>query len=532
MDSHHRVGLSIVRSVAAPPAEAAPVAGDRTCAVVVRIPGFVHRSWRILVGHSKHLSVAGHRIVCPGADNLAVAITSDAVGKGDAVFVSKPDILAAPFTAEEGDNKTQGRADAVRAAVRPQPAVRLRSIGSVVGGAKKLAGRALERIRALTRDFDRAKVQSSPVPMRTLLTIALTTCCACGGDGSVTGFGAVTQPGVTGLPAGSESTAAESSTGVMEVDGSTSSSGSGDVSSTGSSTGAGTVWDMGVPDFGSVQPAGCQGKIDFLFAISADGTMKSKQERLVASLPGFMDAIEAQLPGFDYHILSANTDEGWEIKDCSICTEDCDPQGETPYCSAAVTACDKKIGAGVIFPTGTYAANRRCAIDSGLRYITTGQQSLDEVFTCTAQVGISGAPLTAEAAIAALGPDLNDPDDEDACNRGFLREDALLVVTIIQDTYDEYSIGTVEEWIEALRAAKGYDDDAFAVLVLTTDIDVGYHQLCWPNEFIPVKNKLRLLAESVEHGFIGSICMESYAPFFAEHVGVLVDLCEDFVSPG
>jgi len=289
---------------------------------------------------------------------------------------------------------------------------------------------------------------------------------------------------------------------------------------------------MGMPDFGPTQPAGCAGKIDFLFVVSSGGTMKSKQDRLVASLPGFMDAIEAQLPDFDYHILSANTDTGWALEDCSVCTVGCDPQGKTPYCSAAVTACDKKLGAGVIFPTGPNASNRLCAIDSGLRYITTGQKNLDEVFACTAQVGTYGGSRTGETMVAALQPEINDPGDEYACNSGFLRDDALLVVTIIQDTYDEDSLGTVDEWIEALRAAKSYDDDAFAVLVLTTDVDVDYKGLCYPNQFDPNKNRLRLLAEGVEHGFVGSICLEEYTAFFAEHVGALVELCDDFVPPG
>lgn len=85
-------------------------------------------------------------------------------------------------------------------------------------------------------------------------------------------------------------------------------------------------------------------------------------------------------------------------------------------------------------------------------------------------------------------------------------------------TFD--SLGTVDDWIE-VRAAKKGDDDAFAVLVLTTDIDVGYQQLCHPNDFIIYKNRLRLLAEGVDHGFVGSICMESFVPFFTEHVAHL-----------
>jgi len=366
--------------------------------------------------------------------------------------------------------------------------------------------------------------------MRVPTAFVLASAVSCGGGGGASSFGGMTQPEITTVPAGSETSAADSSTSAPSQDNSTSTSSEASTTSTG--TNDGLVWDMGMPDFGPTQPAGCAGKIDFLFVVSSGGTMKSKQDRLVASLPGFMDAIEDQLPDFDYHILSANTAPGWGIKDCSVCTEGCDPQGEPPYCSAAVTACDKKVGAGVIFPVGLYASNRLCDIDSGLRYITAGQQDLDEVFACTAQVGTYGSPRTGEAMVAALQPEINDPRDDYACNGGFLRDDALLVVTIIQDDYDEVSSGTVDEWIEALRAAKNYDEDAFAVLVLTTDIDVGYQQICVPNEFDPEKNRLRLLAEGVEHGFIGSICLENYEPFFADHVSALVDLCDDFVPPG
>ena len=367
--------------------------------------------------------------------------------------------------------------------------------------------------------------------MRVFLPLALTgALSACGGGGGASSFGGMTQPEVTSVPAGSETSAPDASTAAPSQDSSTSTSS--DASSTSTGTSGGTVWDMGMPDFGPTQPAGCAGKIDFLFVVSSEGTMKPRQERLLASLPGFMDAIQAQLPDFDYHILSANTAPGWSIKDCSICTEGCDPQGEPPYCAAAVTACDKKVGAGVIFPVGLYASNRLCEIESGRRYITTGQHNLDAVFTCTAQVGTYGVGMTAESMVAALQPEMNEPKDFDACNRGFLRDDALLIVTIIQDTYDQDSQGTVEEWIEALRAAKGYDDDAFALLLLTTDIDVDYHGLCAWNKYNTEKNRLRLLAEGVDHGFVGSICLEEYNSFFAEHVGALVDLCDDFVPPG
>jgi hypothetical protein len=260
--------------------------------------------------------------------------------------------------------------------------------------------------------------------------------------------------------------------------------------------------------------------------------MLPQQEKLIAAFPAFMAAIEAEFPGFDVHILSANMDANIDIADCSYCSDSCDPQGEPPYCGAKFSLCDKQRGAGVTFPTGQSASNRRCVLDSGLRYITTPQHDLEDAFRCIAQVGVEGSHLTAMAMRAALSPEFNDPLDQDACNPGFLRDDALLVVTIFNQGYDSFSPGTVDEWIEDLRAAKHDDDDAFAVLVLTTDVDLGYGQLCLPNDYTPVKNPLRALAEGVEHGFVDSICLDSYAPFFADHVGVLAELCDEFVPPG
>src|SRR5690606_33456410 len=131
-----------------------------------------------------------------------------------------------------------------------------------------------------------------------------------------------------------------------------------------------------------------------------------------------------------------------------------------------------------------------------------------------AQAGMNGAiAAPAEAMVEAISPKFNGPG---GCNEGFLRDDALLVVTILSDVFDQFSQGTVESWIDALLAAKHGDEDAFAVLVLTTDVDVGYWQHCHPDLYSAEKNRLRLLVEGIEHGFIGSICEETYTPCFED----------------
>jgi hypothetical protein len=144
---------------------------------------------------------------------------------------------------------------------------------------------------------------------------------------------------------------------------------------------------------------------------------------------------------------------------------------------------------------------------------------MSDAFACIAQVGTGGGGSPARPWPPPSSRRSTTLTTRTRATADFLRDDALLVVTIIQDDYDEDSLGTVDEWIEALRASKKYDDDAFMVLVLTTDVDVGFDQLCHPDEWNPNKNRLRLLAEGVKHGFIGSICMDNYAEFFKEHVG-------------
>ena len=355
---------------------------------------------------------------------------------------------------------------------------------------------------------------------------------ACGGGGNgATSFSAITEPAVTTVPAGSESSDSTAVDGTAAGGSSTTAAvGSASTSSSSSGVGDTLVLDMGMPDFGSPLPEGCQGKIDFMFVISASGSMKDQQQRLLASFPGFMDAIEAQLPDFDVHIISADSDAIWPLDDCKYCNgQSCDPKGTPPGCGAELDQCDKKIiGAGVTFPAGEGASNRRCELHGGNRYIVDGEPDLTEAFTCIAQVGINGGVRTAEAMVSALTPEINGVF---GCNEGFLRDDALLVVTLVQDTYDEDSAGSVASWIEALRTAKKGDDDAFTVLVLTTDVDKGPWELCLPGEYLQTKNRLRLLVEGVKHGFIGSICEQTYDPFFAEAVSAVVDLCDDFVPP-
>ena len=150
-------------------------------------------------------------------------------------------------------------------------------------------------------------------------------------------------------------------------------------------------------------------------------------------------------------------------------------------------------------------------------------------FKCLATVGIGGSnAYAAGAARAAISPTMN---AEGACNEGFLRKDALLVIAIIADTGDSYSLDDPEDWAADVLAAKNGDPDAAFLLVITTDSDIPGH-LCWPEQVgLDTYGRLRTWADITPHASIQSICAEDYVPFFEDALGTILELCESFVPP-
>ena len=356
--------------------------------------------------------------------------------------------------------------------------------------------------------------------------LSLLAALSCGpADTTATSFGV----GPATMPAGStgtaNSTGSTGSTGT--ADGSTGTGATGSMS-TGPALDSSTGPDL-LPDFGIPGPEGCQGKIDFLFVISNSPTMKGHQWQVVASLPEFITKIQAEFAEFDTHIMVTDTDAFWQMKDCSVCGPGCDPGGEPPLCGAELDACDSAIGAGLTFPSGIDSSARRCKLAAG-RYITGADPDPVEAFLCVAKVGSEGGePRVADAMVAALSsPLLGTNGYPPGCNQGFLRDDALLVVTLISDQYEVDSSGPAEAWRKALMDAKHQDGEAFQLLVITSDLDI-VGGLCGP--YTDDGNRLRTFVEIVPHGKIGSICADSYGPFFDEAVAEVLKRCESFVPP-
>lgn len=340
-----------------------------------------------------------------------------------------------------------------------------------------------------------------------------------GGTGGATGAGSSSDGGESSSSSSSGSSSTSTSTSTSGADESSASTAIADDSST------------GFPDFGPVVPPGCAGKIDFLFMISNRSTMAPFQAQLKAALPAFIDEIDAAFADFDVHIMAMDPEFGWGLEQCSSCYPTCEDGPPNYPCYVHtdpwqyLNDCDYDLGAGVTFPVGWGSTNHRCELAGGHRYITADEPDRAAAFECIATVGISGGARPAEGVVRALSDELNGPG---GCNEGFVRPDALLVVVVISREYDEGSKGKPSEWAEALVTAKGGDEDAVSLLMITTDID-SPDGICYPDELNPDENPLRTWTSLVPHGRMGSICEPSWGPFFAEATQAVLAQCEVFV---
>ena len=366
--------------------------------------------------------------------------------------------------------------------------------------------------------------------MRTF-TLAALILAACS-DASPPGFS--TGPAITSVSASTSGSSTGGDT--SSIGPADDSAGSSASASTSTSTSAGTL-DVGtVMDFGPVQPPGCKGKVDLLFVISRQGTMQTEQTQLLASFAGFIETIEQKLEGFDVHIMTANPDGNWpgqyicesENNLCKDYWPNCGPTAQDYQCGIypdLVTKCDKVLGAGLIFNTGGYAANKLCDLQDGKRYIMSGQPDLPGAFECIAKVGVSGGAAMGDAMIAALSPALNGPG---GCNEGFLREDALLVVALITDSNYDPSKSYAKQY-EAIVAAKG-DPGAVVMLAVVKNAPGDFEpaEKCdyWGE---PSYGTFEDLLSRFPYKVFGDTCTSSFAPFFDQATDKISEACGSYI---
>ncbi|HLT38608.1 MAG TPA: hypothetical protein VK034_20110 [Enhygromyxa sp.] len=295
------------------------------------------------------------------------------------------------------------------------------------------------------------------------------------------------------------------------------------------------------------EDGGCE-KVDFLFVIDNSGSMSEEQMALVTSFPGFIATISDTLMAQDYHLMVTDTDAA-SVGASSLSLVNgqvmCDPH---PTCCQGIcngiggiqiqppptqcngepcenfplpSGCDAELGAG----RDKDLDDQSCGIAGDIRYMLDSQPNLEQTFSCAALVGAGGDGLEKpmEAMMQAIGPQ----SQAGGCNEGFLRDDAVLVVTVISDEDDDdESMGDPASWKQFLVDAKGGNEEAIVVLGLVLDAGVN-GGLC--EDDAPV---LRSFAESFTHGQVGSVCAADYAPFFEQAVSVIDTACDEFEPVG
>ena len=292
--------------------------------------------------------------------------------------------------------------------------------------------------------------------------------------------------------------------------------------SEGDSDGDGPKYDVGTEaDLGRPED-GCQ-KIDFLFVIDNSASMGYAQDRLTASFPGFLSGIQEVVGVGDYHVMVVDTDT-W----ADYCPAFCDdyPGGSCEYLSCPISApgegCDITLGAGNV----REYAGAPCGLPDGVRYATAGQPDLADTFACMGTVGIHGHYN--ETPMASMTEALTSLQAPGECNEGFLRDDAVLVVTIIADEDDGNSPGDPSSWKDAIVDAKGGNENAIVVHAILPDPG----GTCPAESFGHDSPRLRTFATSFEHGTTGSICAEDYGGGFAAAVEVIDVACDEFRPAG
>ncbi len=302
-----------------------------------------------------------------------------------------------------------------------------------------------------------------------------------------------------------------------------------------------------VPQDTDVEMGPCT-KIDLLYIVDNSESMLEEQDNLVRSFPAFIDVVQGVLGNRDYQIMAVDTDAGGlpsfsSLADLLGGNVSCDPApsccgdvcvlASIPFVETFVSSCNgtycsdlAQSSLGVESCEGVLGAGRRlsvageeCGIADSRRYMVAAQPDLAETFSCVARVGTAGngneQPMG--ALLSALSDFHNAPD---GCNSGFLRDDAILVITIITDEEDQQSPGDVEQWRQAVLDTKAGNEDAVVVLGL-----VGEEDGCESAESAP---RLRQFVESFRFGSHASVCSADYTPFFEAAVTGIEASCREF----
>ncbi|MCA9636417.1 MAG: hypothetical protein KC420_10360 [Myxococcales bacterium] len=364
-----------------------------------------------------------------------------------------------------------------------------------------------------------------------LLTAALTLSVACGDDSRETGGSASASGATIGTITVSGSASASASASASGTDGGTDSDGTsaGTEGSASSASGAsdtipGPKFDLGeVPDGGIFpEDEGCK-NVDLLFVIDNSGSMEDEQVNLINSFPGFVNAMQMQLDSAEsYHV--------------GVTTSDVN----------AYNACSG-FGSLVTRTGGANSSNATCTPYASGKAFMNEADDLGQKFQCAAKVGTGGdgneQPMYTMG--LALSQGLNGPG---ACNDGFIREDALLVVVVITDEEDDHEVnacnqlpqsgspGEPGDWYNQLVAVKsGVESNIVVLSLIGPPAPNSCPALDKCNGGIQgaeVASRIAQFTGMFTYGTVGQVCAPSYDTFFSQAIGVIDSACKNFKPPG
>lgn len=247
-------------------------------------------------------------------------------------------------------------------------------------------------------------------------------------------------------------------------------------------------------------PVDCRA-VDFLFVIDDSGSMFDHHTNLVDNVSVFTDGIEEVVAGgTDLHVGVVTTD-------LYAGTED-----ECHVLGGLVTA-----------TSGAHSSERVCGPFAAGNYMTEADD-LAAGFACVAMVGTQGADI--ERPMDAMRQAIDDDGSAAACNAGFLRPEAMLVVVVVTDEWDgpgdpegSGSESDAETWRRALVDAKG-SEDAVVFVALVNEVP----RQCWPGHENNDGTPIVQFAESLPYGFVGSVCGD-YGATLGDALGVVAAAC-------
>lgn len=255
--------------------------------------------------------------------------------------------------------------------------------------------------------------------------------------------------------------------------------------------------------------------VDLLFVIDDSGSMEGEQDNLIASFDGFIAGMREYLvDANDFHVGVITTDVY---------------EHNPPACQTL---------GGLV----TQTAFATCGPFADGKAYMTDEDPLEESFACAAHVGTGGSgwekPIA--ATLAALDPGLGEPG---ACNEGFIRDDALLVLVIITDEDDRPpgpsgggSPGWPSDWFDGIVQAKGGNETNVVTLALVGTDGWDIPNVCPAlpmDENDGADNAIRIIqmVNMFTYGYVGDVCASNYQPFFDDALEVIHTACLGFEPP-